>query len=77
MGFGGEMDMHRKYNKTAKDCNPPGGFDHVPFPRCRINKVDKDVPQIFFQITGVRAEVKHENNLTTRRHDTVNTPFVG
>jgi hypothetical protein len=59
VGFGGHMDKLRFYNTTAKDCNPPGGFEHVPFPRCRVDKKDKDVPQIFFQITGVRAEVKH------------------
>jgi hypothetical protein len=55
---------YRTYNKKfAKACNPsPDGetMSLLPFPKCRT-RVDDPVPEIYYQITGVRVEVREAN----------------
>jgi hypothetical protein len=61
---------YRSYNATyAKECNPsPDGetMSLLPFPQCRMREND-EVPEIFYQITGVRAEVRNPKDNTTIR----------
>ena len=61
---------YRSYNKTyARECNPsPDGetMSLLPFPRCRM-RINDEVPEIFYQITGVRAEVRNPRDNTTIR----------
>ena len=55
---------YRTYNKKfAKACNPsPDGetMSLLPFPKCRT-RVNDPVPEIYYQITGVRVEVREAN----------------
>jgi hypothetical protein len=55
----------REFNKEAGDCNPSAAFEEIPFPKCKMGREKSDVPDSFFQITGVRAEVMKRKGWTT------------
>ena len=61
---------YRTYTAAyAKKCNPDSKGEKMsilPFPKCRM-LVDDPVPEIEYQITGIRAEVRHQNDDSTIR----------
>ena len=66
-GTNGEYAKLREFKgKVARQCNPHGGFDKVPFPQCQSHhsRIDerKKVPLIHYQITGVRADIRWDRS---------------
>jgi hypothetical protein len=67
IGSSGEYATQREFKgKIAKGCNPPGGFDTAPFPKCQSHHTRTEqrmkVPQIYYQITGVRADIRWDRS---------------
>ena len=66
-GTNGEYAKLREFKgKVARQCNPHGGFDAVPFPQCQSHhsRIDerKKVPLIYYQITGDRADIRWDRS---------------
>jgi hypothetical protein len=85
----GEYAIQREFkDDIALECNPPGGLDSVPFQQCKSHHSHKGmklVPEIYYQITGIRADIRWDRskkksnalyNKNARGHRTI-TQWLG